>query len=87
MHFRRGGLAVKQLFGYVAVSKKTSDDSLYRAFKSPTAGCLLAKCPNTRGDGRVAHLVERRTQDPKDRGSNPVRLAVGVPNTRVYWHA
>ena len=22
MHFRRGGLAVKQLFGYVAVSKK-----------------------------------------------------------------
>ena len=25
-----------------------------------------------RGDG-VAQLVERRTQDPKDRGSNPVR--------------
>ena len=27
-------------------------------------------CP-TRGDG-VAQLVERRTRDPKDRGSNPV---------------
>ena len=51
----------------------------------------------------VAQLVERRTQDPRDWGSNHVRstknkfvsfskskmcwLAVSVPNPRVYTHA
>ena len=37
---------------------------------SATLVCCITDC--TRGDG-VAQLIERRSQDPKTRGSNPVR--------------